>query len=101
MEQAKSPMSMLLAMSTCSGGFYVSCILLYAVLSRCRTWRRDWSYLPPNQIEIEERIQEQVAAQIEMQDTGFWPQGATYSDTVRLSILEACEVEVFPAVKNH
>ena len=72
-EQAKSPMTMLLAMSTCTGGFYVGYILLYAVLSQFQIWRRDWSHLPVNQVEIEDRIHQQVAAEIEMHDTGHWP----------------------------
>ena len=61
-EQAKSPKSMLLAMSTGSSGFYVFCFVFYAVCSRCRQWRRDWKYTPPNQIDVEERVQQDIAA---------------------------------------
>ena len=79
-------MTMLLVMSTCTSGFYVGCILLYAFVSRCRAWRREWSSSPTNQVDAEERIQQHVAAEIEMADTGYWPNSRA-QDSVRKSIL--------------
>ena len=47
-EQAEEPMSLLLAMTTFSGGMYVFCITLSFVASRCRTWCKDWNSVPVN-----------------------------------------------------
>ena len=88
-EQAESPMSMLLLMSTFSGGVYVLCSIMYALVLNCGEWRREWKRSPENRVDADERFAQHVAAEIQMHDTGFWPRP---EDPNQKSVLEACVV---------
>ena len=49
-------MSMLLLMSTFSGGVYILCSIIYALVLNCGDWRREWKRGAENRVDADERF---------------------------------------------
>mmetsp|Transcript_24688 Transcript_24688/g.30806 ORF Transcript_24688/g.30806 Transcript_24688/m.30806 type:complete len:138 (-) Transcript_24688:406-819(-) len=56
-EQAESPMSMILALCTASGSLYILCMFLGFLAPRCRRWWRDCLHIPEPHVTDEEQVQ--------------------------------------------
>ena len=53
-QQAISPESVLLAMSTASGSMYIVCLLIYFLCFNCKKWCHTWRVSPEETIDVEE-----------------------------------------------